>query len=219
MAIETAKPARTWDPLVRLTHWGIALAVLVNGALVREGSDWHVWVGTAMAALLAVRLLWGFIGPREARFMAFPPSPARAIAHVRDIFAGRRETHRSHNPLGALMAYALWACLAVLAVTGLTMSGLPGSARPATAEAALSAPLATGAAEAEEEEEEAHEGRTGAANGEAAGAEGEEWMEEVHEAAANLLFLLAALHVAGVLFETRRSGRHVITRMTGGQGG
>jgi cytochrome b len=216
---------RGWDPLVKLTHWGIALAVLVNGALTEEGSDWHVWVGTGMAALLAVRLFWGLVGPREARFSAFPPSPGRALAHVRDILAGRKVPHTSHNPLGALMAYALWVTLAVVAVSGFAMSGVPGtaSASPKAERPAMSAPLAPAAAEGEEEgddDAEAAEGGEGAGVSEAEGVgEGEEWIEEVHEVAANLLFVLAALHIAGVVFETRRSGRHVIGRMTGGAGG
>jgi len=217
-AAETER-VRGWDPLVKLTHWGIALAVLVNGVFTEEGSDWHVWVGTGMAALLLVRLLWGFIGPREARFSAFPPSPARAVAHVGDIAAGRKRPHASHNGLGALMAYALWATLAVVAVTGFAMSGVPGTAS-ARVEApmvpAVSTPLAPAAGEAEEEGEEAEEAEEGEPGEGAGRGEGPEWIEEVHEVAANLLFVLAALHIGGVLFETRRSGPRVIRRMTGG---
>jgi cytochrome b len=214
-----APKVRAWDPLVKLTHWGIALAVLVNGVFTEEGSDWHVWVGTGMAALLLVRLLWGLIGPREARFSAFPPSPARAADHVADIFGGRKQAHASHNPLGALMAYAIWATLAVVAVTGFAMSGVPGTAS-ATVEApmvpAVTAPLAPVAVEADEEGDDGEEGE--AAEGREGG-EGPEWIEEVHEVAANLLFVLAALHIGGVLFETRRTGPTVIRRMTGGMRG
>ena len=85
--------------------------------------------GSAMALrpLLALRLLWGLIGPKEARFTAFPPSPSRAIAHVKEIFAGRNTPHASHNPLGALMVYAIWGTLAVIIGSGISMAGLPGS--------------------------------------------------------------------------------------------
>jgi cytochrome b len=217
-ATETPK-VRAWDPLVKLTHWGIALAVLVNGVFTEEGSGWHVWVGTGMAALLLVRLLWGFIGPREARFSAFPPSPARAVAHVGDIAAGRTEPHASHNGLGALMAYALWATLAVVAVTGFAMSGVPGTAYgkvEAPMVPAVIAPLAPVGAEADEEGEEADDGEEAEGAEGAEGSEGPEWIEEVHEVAANLLFVLAGLHIGGVLFETRRSGPNVLRRMTGG---
>ena len=38
-------------------------------------------------------------------------------------------------------------------------------------------------------------------------------MEEVHEVAVNLLYLLIALHLLGVLFETMRHGRGTISAM------
>lgn len=201
---------RRWDPLVRITHWGIAAAVVINRLVTEGGSQIHVWIGLALAALLALRLAWGFIGPVEARFTSFPPSPRRAVEHVRDILAGRHVSHRSHNPLGALMAYALWATLAVVIASGVAMTGFPprvhaeGGERPAA--------VATSSAPAEEGEE-AGEGEEGGEGG-----EGGEIAEEVHEIAANLLLALAALHLVGVVFETRRSGRQVVLAMIGGKG-
>ncbi len=200
---------RRWDPLVRITHWGIAAAVVANGVFTEGGSQVHVWIGLALAALLALRLAWGLIGPTEARFTAFPPSPRRALAHVRDIVAGRHVSHRSHNPLGALMAYALWATLAVVIASGVAMTGFPpkvqaeGEARPAAA-----APVQAQAQAGEDEE----------AGEEEAGGEGGEIVEEIHEIAANLLLALAALHLLGVAFETRRSGRQIVLAMIGGKG-
>jgi cytochrome b len=40
-------------------------------------------------------------------------------------------------------------------------------------------------------------------------------MEEVHEVAVNLLYALILLHIAGVAFETRRSGRQILLAMLG----
>lgn len=191
--------APRWDSLVRLTHWGIAVAIVLNGLVTEEGEGWHIWVGYAAGVLLALRLVWGLIGTRSARFASFPPNPAAALRQLRDITVGRHEPRVSHNPLGALMAYALWAALAVTVGTGIAMD----QARPA-------APTgATLVAEAGEDEE--HEGRGG-------GGEGESAFEEVHEVAANLLFLLAALHIAGVAFESRRSGGGLVRAMLTGRG-
>ncbi len=50
---------------------------------------------------------------------------------------------------------------------------------------------------------------------EANGGSGEA-VEEIHEAAANLLLILAFVHLGGVVFETRRSGRQVLSSMIGG---
>ncbi|MBI1406077.1 MAG: cytochrome B [Caulobacter sp.] len=213
--MQTVQPRR-WDPLVQLTHWGVAAGVLINGVFTREGSGAHLWVGYGVAALLALRWVWGLVGSPEARFTAFPPSLGKAAAHVREIARGEKTAHRSHNPLGALMVYALWATLAVVIGSGIAMTGLPGISTPAP-EAASTGQRSGPAAEANEEAKEADDDdadKDGAEDG--AGGEGDELMEEVHEAAANLLFVLAALHLLGVAFETRRSGRGILMAMLPG---
>ncbi len=199
---ETTTPARRrWDPIVRITHWSIALAVLANALVTEEGSGPHIWVGYGLAAILGLRLLWGLVGPAEARFAAFWPSPRKALAHLRDIRAGTVVPHTSHNPLGALMVYAIWGCLLTIIATGVTMAGPPP----------------WDGAEREEEHRsiavsgESHDEASEEGDGEEEGEEG--LLEEIHETAANLLYLLILLHLAGVIFETRRSGKQVLVAM------
>lgn len=203
---EVPPPVRRWDPLVRITHWGIVAAVIANALAVEEGSSQHVWIGYGLAALLALRLLWGLIGPPEARFSAFPPSPSRALAHLREIAAGKRTPHASHNPLGALMVYTIWSCLAVIIATGIAMA--PPSAAPWTN---LEGKERTEAVEHPSASTAADEDEGGQAS--EAGEREESPLTEVHEIAVNLLYLLIALHLAGVIFETRRSGRQIVTAM------
>lgn len=205
---EPVRHRRNWDPVVKLTHWAIVAAVIANAVVTEEGSGPHVWVGYALAAILALRLLWGLIGPAEARFTAFPPSPRRALAHLRDLGAGRSHHHASHNPLGALMVYALWTCLAAIIASGVAMAGLPGTPREG---AEGNRQVVEGAALGEPDE--AGKEREGGGAEE----EGEEGpLGEVHEAAVNLLYILIVLHIAGVVFETRRSGREVVLAMLPG---
>ncbi|ADG08876.1 cytochrome B [Caulobacter segnis] len=202
----TASPRR-WDPVVKLTHWTIVAAILANALITEEGSSAHVWVGYALAGTLALRLIWGVIGPAEARFSAFPPSPGRALAHIREIAAGKRSEHASHNPLGALMVYAIWSVLAVIIVTGVLMASAPAEPR---GEPGAAPPAAT-AERLEREEHEEGEGREG-------GEEHEEGpLTEVHETAVNLLYVLILLHIAGVVFEARRSGRRIVLAMLPGR--
>ena len=96
--------AARWDPLVRLTHWGIAAAILLNGLITEEGSSPHVWIGYAAAGLLALRLLCWLVCSGPARFSAFPPSPGAAFRQVGDMIAGRQDEQQTHNPLGATTA-------------------------------------------------------------------------------------------------------------------
>jgi cytochrome b len=206
---EAEPQPRRWDPLVKITHWGIVAAIIINALVVGEGSVLHIWAGYVLVGLLAIRLFWGLIGPMSARFTAFPPSPFRAIAHIRDILAGRKEEHKSHNPLGALMVYAIWMCLIVIAASGIAMAGPPPGL---DGNLPASGQLLTGGHEGGEYESEAHENEYG----EEGESEGEEMMEEIHEVAVNLLYLLIALHLAGVVFETVRSGRRTLTAMLPG---
>ena len=122
----TDKPARRWDPIVKLTHWGVVGAVVANATLFEPGSQRHIQIGYAMAALLLLRWLWGFIGPRSARFTSFLPSIGKTMDHLRAIAGRRDEPHMSHNPLGSWMVFAIWATLAVVAASGIAMStGVP----------------------------------------------------------------------------------------------
>lgn len=202
--IDEQRPRR-WDTVVRLTHWAIVAAVVTNAIFTEGGSRTHIWVGYALAAIFGLRLLWGLMGPPEARFSAFPPSPRRAFAHIREILAGEKHQYSSHNPLGALMVYAIWSCLAVMIATGIAMAGFPGGLR---------------ADAGHQQAREIRIERTGATVGDRK--ERDEKREEgplseVHEITANLLYVLIALHLAGVLFETRRNGRQIVVAMLPGR--
>ena len=198
---------RSWDPVVKITHWSIVAAILANALVTEEGSGVHIWVGYMLAAVLALRLLWGLIGPAEARFSAFPPSPRRALGHLRDIRTGKREIHRSHNPLGALMVYAIWSMLGVIIASGIAMAGPPSTAFLDQAVRSGEVPQKLVVERRDHDAEEGVEG---------AGGEESVW-EEVHETAVNLLYILIALHIAGVVFETRRSGRQILLAMLPGR--
>ncbi len=220
---------RAWDPIIKLTHWGVVTAVIANAIFTEEGSGWHIWVGYGLAGLLGLRLLWGLIGPAEARFSAFPPSPKRALAHIGEICRGEVVRHRSHNPLGAMMAYAIWATLLVIAGSGIAMSGPPPADPNAVSGERGESGKGEGGEEASEDEEHERAALSignaliapafadeGGERGEGGEGEGEELFEEMHEIAVNLLYVLIALHLAGVVFETRRSGREIVGSMVPG---
>ena len=202
-----ARSRRSWDPLVKITHWSIVTAIIANALVTEEGSGAHIWVGYALAAVFALRLLWGLIGPAEARFSAFPPSLRRAVGHLRDIRVGRKEIHRSHNPLGALMVYAIWCVLGLIIASGIAMAGPPSGALSGSADQAGEVSRHLIAEQGDHEDDD-----------EVKGAEGSEstW-EEVHETSVNLLYILIALHIAGTVFETRRSGREILLPMLPGR--
>jgi cytochrome b len=118
VTVHTPAPQRVWDPFVRVFHWSLVACVLLNSFVVDDGEDLHQWLGYLASALVVLRIVWGFVGTRHARFADFWPTPARVLRHLRALQAGRQEHHEGHNPLGALMMLALIALVLSLGLTG-----------------------------------------------------------------------------------------------------
>ncbi len=114
--------ARVWDLVVRVFHWSLVASVagaMVTGFLApRWWLDVHIALGTGIAALVIVRLVWGFTGSTYARFAGFVVSPITALGHVVALVAGRARHYIGHNPVGTMMIVALLMTLSVLVVSG-----------------------------------------------------------------------------------------------------
>lgn len=109
---------KIWDPVIRLFHWSVALAFLLNYFFFEEGGDSHELAGYYILCALGVRLVWGVIGSSNARFKNFFPTVANVKAHIALLRAGRIPEENGHNPVGALMIFAL--------LFGLCLTGLSG---------------------------------------------------------------------------------------------
>lgn len=107
---------KVWDPVVRICHWFTAAVVLVNTTILDEGSI-HEALGYSVAALLAVRLVWGFVGTKYARFSTFFPTRTRLREHLAGL-SGKGTATLGHNPLGALMIINLALTLIAVCLTG-----------------------------------------------------------------------------------------------------
>lgn len=117
-----AREVRVWDPLVRLLHWSLAATFVLAWASAEEWDAGHVLTGYAVAAIVALRLVWGLVGPRHARFSDFLYRPRTILAFLRDTLRLRAPRHLGHNPAGGAMVVAMLAMLAILAATGIMMT-------------------------------------------------------------------------------------------------
>lgn len=113
-AVPTVK---VWDPLVRLLHWSLAACVF-GAFLVEDGDSAHQVLGYLALGLVAVRLLWGLIGPRHARFGDWVRGPRAIRAYLRARLAGTSQRPLGHNPAAAVMMLALLAGVVLVGVTG-----------------------------------------------------------------------------------------------------
>jgi cytochrome b len=107
-----------WDPVVRIFHWTVAAGCFANLFIVEDGGRAHEVIGYAVAAVLAVRVAWGFVGTRYARFGDFVPGPRRLAEYLALMVRGREPRQVGHNPAAAVMILVLMALLAAVSITG-----------------------------------------------------------------------------------------------------
>ena len=204
---------RVWDPFIRIFHWLLVIAFFT--AYLTEGEpEWlHAWAGYLIVGLLALRIIWGFIGSEHARFSSFVSSPGRILAYLRDNIRGRAEYYRGHNPAGGAMILAI--ILSLLITSGAGMVVLAGEEGEgplagwlvATPEMQSESASSETRYAFEEEDEESHEERE---HEESALVE---TAEEVHEWFANLTLALVILHVLAVIVESIRERQNLIRSM------
>lgn len=122
-ALTPPPPARVkvWDPVVRLFHWTVALGCIANLTVLREIKSVHRYVGYVILAAVAVRLIWGFVGTRHARFSDFTPSPTRLLGYLKALVRREEPRYVGHNPAGALMMFALIGLVTACGITGWMM--------------------------------------------------------------------------------------------------
>jgi len=178
---------RVWDPLVRIFHWSLVAAFATAFIVEDDLLGVHVWAGYLVLILIGVRLVWGVIGTRHARFTDFVRGPRQVLGYIRDALHFHAPRYLGHNPAGGAMVVAL---LLLVGLTGLTGMALYGAQE-------LSGPLAPLMA--------------------GAGGEMGEVLEETHEVLANLTLGFIVLHVAGVLFSSLAHRENLIGAMINGR--
>jgi len=176
-----------WDPFVRLFHWSLASGFF---AAYFTEDDWmpvHIWAGYIVFALLVLRLVWGFIGPRPARFADFVKRPQTVLRYLNAVRRRQAERFLGHNPAGGAMILALIILVLVTTISGMALYG---------ADAWLG-PLAWLLKNTSEQ--------------------GIESLETVHEFAAHLSVVLVAIHVFGVIWESLLHHENLVKSMFTGR--
>lgn len=128
-----------WDAPVRILHWLLVGAIAAAWITSERTGSSHEYVGYAAGAIVALRLVWGFIGNRYARFRQFVRAPAVTLGYLDAVVRARAARHIGHNPLGGWMVLALLGCVALLTLTGwaLTTDLLWGYAWPVLVHVAI----------------------------------------------------------------------------------
>lgn len=118
----SAQKVLVWDWPVRAMHWGLVLSVFgawLTRELEGDWFAWHVRCGYAVIVIVIVRLIWGLIGTRHAKFVNFVKGPAAVLRDLRSLMQAHPSSSAGHTAAGAWMIMALLAMLLAQGITGL----------------------------------------------------------------------------------------------------
>ncbi len=204
----TENTIRVWDPVVRIGHWILVLAFFTAYFTDDDFLTLHVWAGYAAGAVVCIRLLWGFVGTKHARFTDFVSSPATILQNLSEIVANRARRYIGHNPAGGAMVLALLLGTAATVYTGLVLYAIEENAGPLAGVVTLSdassevhfliLPVLA------DEDEDEHEAEDEAQ---------EEYWEELHEFFTNFTLILVAFHIVGVLLGSYAHKENLVKAM------
>lgn len=175
----TPEMVHVWDPFVRLFHWSLAAGFFIAYLTEEDLLTLHVWAGYVAGALVVMRLIWGFVGPRHARFSDFVYGPRKVWAYLVDLVTFRAKRYLGHSPAGGAMTLALLAGILASVWTGLELYAAEKGAGPLAA-------VSTAAQADEPDENDEDDDKNGGI-----------W-EDLHEALADLTFALVLIHIGAV---------------------
>ena len=192
MTMQHTHTIPVWDPAVRAGHWALVVAfaaAYLTGEGEQEGLTGvvHVWAGYAVGIIVALRVLWGLIGPTYARFADFVFGPVKVFRYLLDLVLGRAHRYAGHSPAGGAMVLALLLCLMGTVVTGLVAYGDQGKGPLASGTLGL---VAQSHAEFDRSQRDNPAGRRPE--------RAESMVGELHGTLANLTLALVVLHLLGV---------------------
>jgi len=173
--MEKTEEIKVWDLFVRVFHWTLVAGFFTAYLVEDEVLGLHVWAGYLVFSLVVLRIVWGFIGSKHARFADFVFGPGKVASYTKQVITFMATRHIGHNPAGGAMIIMLLLSVLMISFTGFVLYG-------AETQMGLSGDLASALGIVGEHSAEA--------------------IEELHEFFANLTLLLVFIHVGGVIFES-----------------
>ena len=124
------KKVLVWDWPLRVFHWLLVMAFAAAYVSEDDALSLHVWAGYLIIVLLLFRLVWGFMGPRYARFSSFICSPRVSWRYFQTVITFNARRYLGHNPAGAFMIILLLISLSLTATSGLLVYAADQNAGP-----------------------------------------------------------------------------------------
>jgi cytochrome b len=116
-----------WDLPTRLFHWLLSSGFIVAATIsLLLGDDsplfpYHAIIGLIIALMVCLRVIWGVVGTRYARFGTFVFGPGAVMEYMKSTIVGGGKRYVGHNPGSAVAIFALLALVLAMAITGVML--------------------------------------------------------------------------------------------------
>lgn len=198
---------RVWDRFVRVFHWSLVTLVAISYLSGEFEFEIHSYSGYAIFVLVCLRIIWGVVGSKYARFKNFVYSPSNVMAYLKSIITGNPKRFLGHNPAGGIMVLALLTVLGTTTLSGMKLYAVEEGEGPFASNIQLNLINQVHA----DSHKEDHSEYSNDADEEA-----EEFWEEIHEASISLLLMLIVLHVLGVALASKQHKENLARSMVTG---
>jgi cytochrome b len=122
----TGKTDNTWDPFVRIFHWSLVVFFFLAYWLEGGWLPLHSHAGYTVTLLVVFRLVWGFVGPRHARFADFVAGPRHTFDYLGQLLRRKPPRYAGHDPAGGAMILLLIASVLVTTFSGMSLFAMEG---------------------------------------------------------------------------------------------
>ena len=212
MVDQQIKSVKVWDIFVRLFHWALVCAIIIQYISAESHNNLHEKNGVLIICLVLFRIVWGFFGSKHARFSDFLYRPSIIFQYLSGLIKGKPRHYLGHNPAGGLMVFVILITLLVTAFTGLKAIGSKGHGPFADkGYQIVQQALADGDDRDEDEAHSGNEGEHRSLNGK------HESLGKLHEAMSSFLLFLIIVHICGVIVSSRIHRENLIWAMITGK--
>jgi len=120
-----------YDLPTRIFHWlfaGLFLTAFVITKTVDDESvtfSYHMIAGMTLSFLVVLRIIWGIVGTKHAKFSGFSLRPADLVSYMSGVFSGSTRRWAGHNPASSWAAVIMMIIALSLGMTGFRMATGP----------------------------------------------------------------------------------------------
>lgn len=117
-----------YDLVTRIFHWifvGLFLVAFIIAEIVDDESlvySYHMLAGILLGFTVLLRIIWGFVGTKYARFSHFALNPKDLISYMKGIISGSKKRWVGHNPASSWAGITMMLLALGLGITGYLMT-------------------------------------------------------------------------------------------------